>query len=132
MVFYVDSSAALKLVVRERGTAALRRWLQAEPRRLASALLLRTEVLRATRRVAPELLGRARQVIDGLALLALPPSTFERAALLEAVSLRRLDAIHLAAALELADELEGLLCYDEWLSQAAAAAGIAVVSPGWG
>ncbi len=130
MTFYVDSSAALKLVVEERGTQALRRWLRAEARQLASAILLKTEVMRATRRVAPELLGRARDVVDGIALLALTPPTFERASVLEPVGLRTLDAVHLAAALELADDLEGMLCYDERLASAAAAAGIAVHAPG--
>ncbi len=50
--------------------------------------------------------------------------------MLEPVGLRSLDAVHLAAALELADDLEGMLCYDERLAGAAAVAGIAVHAPG--
>ncbi len=43
--------------------------------------------------------------------------------------LRSLDAIHLAAALELGDELDGIVTYDERLSDAAALLGVAVISP---
>ena len=43
--------------------------------------------------------------------------------------LRSLDALHLAAAVELGDELDGIVTYDERLSQAASHHGIAVVAP---
>ena len=43
--------------------------------------------------------------------------------------LRTLDAIHLAAALTLGDELAGIVAYDERLAQAALALGIHVLAP---
>ncbi len=43
--------------------------------------------------------------------------------------LRSLDAIHLAAALDLGDDLEGLVTYDERLANAAMVNGVAVVAP---
>ncbi len=45
-------------------------------------------------------------------------------------TLRTLDAIHLASALSLGDALTSLVVYDRRLTEAAAAAGIEVVSPG--
>ena len=43
--------------------------------------------------------------------------------------LRSLDAIHLAAALELGDELDGIVSYDDRLSDAAELLGVAVIAP---
>lgn len=43
--------------------------------------------------------------------------------------LRSLDAIHLAAALELGDELEAVVTYDAHMSQAAEALGLPVAAP---
>lgn len=55
---------------------------------------------------------------------------FERAAFLEPLAMRSLDALHLAAALELGDELESIVTYDERLTSGAHALGIAVARPG--
>jgi uncharacterized protein len=44
--------------------------------------------------------------------------------------MRTLDAIHLAAALEIVLELEAFVTYDQRLADAAAAAGIPTVAPG--
>lgn len=96
---------------------------------VVSSDLLRTELLRATRRGAPEHMPRARAVLDAITLLSLPPATFDRAAALEPSEMRSLDAVPLAAALDLGDELEGIVTYDERLSAAAALHGITVIAP---
>jgi predicted nucleic acid-binding protein len=54
---------------------------------------------------------------------------FEGAGRLEPSGLRSLDAIHLAAALDLGDDLEGLVTYDDRLAEAAVSNGVAVVAP---
>lgn len=128
-MFYLDTSAALKLVVAERGSAALRRWLEAHGEHVFSSDLLRTELLQATRKAAPEQMVQARTVIDSMLLLRLTTSICERAATLEPDLLRSLDAMHLAAALEMEDELEGLVTYDQRLAAGASASGITVVAP---
>ena len=130
MAYYLDTSAAVKLVVAEAGSAALRSWLNDRHDEIFSSDLLRTELLRATRRGAPEEMQRARAVLDSIVLLSLPASTFERAADLDPETLRSLDAFHLAAALELGDELDGILTYDDRLAAPARARGIRVVAPG--
>ena len=72
---------------------------------------------------------QARAVLDSLILLTLPPAVFDRAAMLEPDLLRSLDSLHLAAALELGDELEGIVTYDHRLAAGARALGIHVVAP---
>jgi hypothetical protein len=129
-VFYLDTSAAAKLVVVEQGTAALRRWIASRDDRLFSSDLLRTELLRATRRAAPEQMVQARAVLDSLVLVTLSTAICERAAVLEPEVLRSLDALHLAAALEVGDELEGIVTYDQRLAIGAGALGIRVETPG--
>jgi len=128
-VFYLDTSAAAKLVVAEKGSTGLRRWVTSRDDRMFSSDLLRTELLRATRRTAPEQMVQARAVLDSLVLLTLSTSVCERAAILEPEVMRSLDALHLAAALEMGDELEGVVTYDQRLAAGAEALGISVVAP---
>jgi predicted nucleic acid-binding protein len=130
MAWYLDTSAAVKLVVAEAGTAGLVSWIREHEDAVVSSDLLRTELLRATRRGAPDRMPRARAVLDGLVLLAVPPSTFERAAELDPTELRSLDALQLAAALGLGDGLDGLVTYDERMAAGARRLGIQVLAPG--
>jgi hypothetical protein len=129
VAFYLDTSAAVKLVVSERGSTAMSRWASTHADEVVSSDLLRTELLRTTRRGAPEQMTRARAVLDSITLLNVSPATFERAADLEPPVLRSLDAIHLASALELGDELDGIVTYDGRLSEAAKMHGVVVVAP---
>ncbi|MHB8671151.1 MAG: PIN domain-containing protein [Acidimicrobiales bacterium] len=129
MAFYLDTSAAVKLVLAEARSAAMTRWARDHEGQIVSSDLLRTELLRSTRRGAPDLMPRARQILDSITLLGLPVVIFERAADLGPDLLRSLDALHLAAALELGDELDGLVTYDEHRAAAAALHGVAVLSP---
>ncbi len=129
MAHYFDTSALVKLVVAEAETSALQNWLAAAPIDPVASDLSRTELLRAVRRGAPDRLVRAREVLASLNLLSLTSEVFEEAARLEPDTLRSLDAIHLAAALTLGDELDGVVSYDTRLSEAATTLGIAVVMP---
>lgn len=130
MAYYLDTSAVVKLVVAETHTAALTAWVADQDDDLVSSDLLRTELLRATRRGAPHAMTRARGVLDALTVLTVPTATFERAASLEPDLLRSLDALHVAAALELGDELRGFVTYDARLTRAAELHGITVLAPG--
>ena len=135
MAFYLDTSAVVKLVVEEAGSAALRSWLEdggegGVAPEVVSSDLLRTELLRATRQGAPDQIARARSVLEAVPLLTLPSSVFDRAALLEPAGLRSLDAIHLASALDLGDDLEGIVTYDSRLGDGVRALGYRVVAPG--
>lgn len=129
MAFYLDTSAAVKLVVTEVGSLALRTWLRKATVPIVSSDLLRTELLRATRRGAPDQMQQARAVLDSVVLVTLSTALFERAGDLEPERLRSLDALHLAAALDLGDDLDGIITYDDRLSSAATALGISVIAP---
>lgn len=129
MAYYLDTSAAVKLVVAEAGSAALTRWLRRRSGDVVSSDLLRTELLRVTRRGAPQQMQQARMILDAVALFALTSTTFERAALVDPLELRSLDSIHLAAALELGADLEGIVTYDQRLGDAAIANGTTVIAP---
>ena len=128
-MFYLDTSAAVKLLFAERESTAMGRWWDAIGARVVSSDLLRTELLRVTRRVDPEQMTQARALLDSLTLLKLSTTLCERAAMLDPVVLRSLDALHLAAALELGDDLEGVVTYDRRLAGASRALGIRAVAP---
>ena len=110
-------------------TAALRDWLETQPQPLLSCDLTRTEMLRTVRVVAPDRIVMARLVLDSLVLMEVTSEVFEAAGRLEADGLRSLDAVHLAAALDLGDDLDNLVTYDERLAGAAETYGIAVIAP---
>ena len=94
-----------------------------------SSDLLRTELLRATRRGAPDQVQQARAVLDSVALISISTAVFEYAGTIEPDLLRSLDTLHLAAAIDLGDDLEGIVTYDGRLAAAAASLGIAVIAP---
>ena len=92
-VAYLDASAAVKLLMQEPETAALRRRLQTWPER-ASAALLRVELLRTIRRAGlPRLFADARRQLASIHLIRLDDDLLDRAAELEPPSMRSLDAI---------------------------------------
>lgn len=72
---------------------------------------------------------QARTVLDSITLITVATTTFEEAGRLDPTVLRTLDAVHLAAALELGDDLESMVTYDDRLAHAARANGILVTSP---
>lgn len=94
-----------------------------------SNVLARTELGRAVRRVAPQHAGSVRDVLSRVVTLRITTDVCERAARLGPATMRGLDAIHLANALLLGDELEGVLPYDERLAAAAESAGLPVLAP---
>ena len=128
---YLDSSALVKLVVKERESDALRAWTALHPAAVTSALSV-AEVRRAVGRLTPRarLSDRARLVLDGVALLGLDQDILEKAAGLAPAELRTLDAIHIASALTLGKDLLAFVTYDERQLAAAGKAGLPLVQPG--
>ena len=129
-LLYVDSSAILKIVVSEPESKALLELLGHWPVRVSSELA-RTEVLRALRRVdvtAAEF-RRGQKVLDRIGLVPVDSRVLSDAAMLKPVSLRSLDAIHLATAISLRGDLAAIVTYDARLFVAAAASKLTVWSP---
>lgn len=128
-MIYLDTSAAIKLVLPEAETAALELWITERagvPR--VSSRLLRIEMLRSVARTAPERMGRANVVLSSVALISMDDIAPTAEVIGDRV-LRSLDAIHLATAHELRTELTALVCYDKRLGDAARALGLPVEAP---
>jgi hypothetical protein len=125
---YLDASAIVKLIVREPESEALERWLGAGREEIVSCALVRTEVVRAAAALGPEAVLRARRLLDRLDLIVLDDELLDLAGEL-VEPLRSLDAIHVAAALELGEELEAFVTYDRQMTRAAEALGVPVVAP---
>ena len=125
---YLDSSAIVKLIVTEAESRALRRYLRTEPQR-ASCALAKVEVVRAVRPHGSAATTRARQLLRRLDLVQLDDELLDCAATLNGGVLRSLDAIHLAAAQALGDELAAIVTYDERMAAAAERLGLVVQAP---
>ena len=130
MIRYIDTSAALKLLIEERESASLAADLEQSARRgdrLVSSLLLFTELHCAGSRRGSFDPAAVNAVLDGLDLIDVDRSDLLRAGS-SSWGLRSGDAIHLAVALRL--EAQELVAYDEDLLAASQRAGLAVVRPG--
>lgn len=129
---YLDASAIVKLVADEPESAALRAWVL-EQSRLVTNRISSVEVVRALRRKGAQgsrrALGAVQAAFQSVAILELDAAVAERAANLVPPTLRSLDAVHLASALSLADEVDVLVTYDQRLADAARAASLTVVAP---
>lgn len=128
MATYLDSSAIVKLVVRETESLTLRRYLRRR-RPLVSSALARTEVLRALLPAGNEALIRGRAVLQRIDLIRVNDRILNAAGVMDPPELRSLDAIHLATARELGAELSALITYDDRMAAAARQMGIQIVQP---
>lgn len=128
MATYLDSSAIVKLAVREPESLALRRYLRRRQPVVSSALA-RTEVLRALLQAGDEAMARGRSVLQRLDLIRVSDRLLNAAGVFGPPELRSLDAIHLATAKELGDELGALVTYDDRMVTVAKRLGYRVVQP---
>ncbi len=125
---YLDSSAIVKLVVREPESAALRRYLR-HRRPLISSALARTEVARALLLLGPDVVAQGQEVLTRFDLARVNDSVLSAAGSMLPVNIRSLDAIHLATAQRLGADLARIVTYDERMSLAAQTLGLAVAAP---
>lgn len=119
----------MKLPLEEEGHSALLEEL-AEWDGYVSSTLLAVESIRACARYGPEYAADAREWLVGLALLPLDDMVMNEATALGPTPLRSLDALHLATALSIRDDLGVFVAYDDRLATAAADQGLPVVQPG--
>ena len=126
---YLDSSAFVKVVVRERGSAALRAFLAGSDARRVSSALLRTEAVRAARDLGPDALAAVREGIRRIDLIGIDDRILDVAGSLPPGVLRTLDAIHIASALAVGDDLDTIVTYDERMVAAARLVGLPTVTP---
>ena len=117
----------MKLAVEETESAALLEAIAGHGPYLTS-VVGEIETLRACRR-AEVPFEQVDELRAGLVVVALDDEVRQLASEVGSPTLRTLDAIHLATALSLGEDLDSLVTYDLRLAQAAADASIPVISP---
>lgn len=123
---YVDTSAAMKLVVVETESEALAAALSAD-RRLVASSLIHTEMHCAAGRHPDDVNAtNVQRVLNAFNLADLTRGDMIAAG--THTPLRTNDAIHLAVAIRLG--VDELVTYDAELAEAASAAGLIVFAPG--
>jgi predicted nucleic acid-binding protein len=127
LVIYLDTSAFVKTVWNEVESAALGEKIgNAE---LVSSALLSVEARRSTLRVGAHFMPRTDLLLREVTLVELTPSLLESAGRLPDPMLRSLDAVHVATALLVRDEVDVVISYDRRMLAAAAAHGLPTAAP---
>lgn len=128
--YYIDTSAALKLLADESHSQPLAQFYDAHAGAgWVSSTLLRVELMRAVRRAMPAAIPDARQLLLAFDYVSIGEDVIDTAINEPDRRLRSLDAIHLASARLLLPELDGFVTYDDRLAAAATTAGMSVVDP---
>jgi predicted nucleic acid-binding protein len=125
---YLDSSGLVKLVLPEAESAALEEYLGPRPSSISCGLV-QVEVVRAVRRQGADAVAEARRLLARIERIDVDEPLLRAAADLDQPSLRSLDAIHVAAALSLGEDLAELITYDRRMGEAASTLGLTVVAP---
>jgi uncharacterized protein len=130
-MIYLDTSAFFKLVKDDEVEGpAIRTYLRDTPSpHLVSSTLITIEARRGTLRTSPRNLPRVDLLLSDIVTIPMSEPVIESASRLPDPLLRSLDAIHLATALLIREDVDTLLTYDDRLAAAARARGIEVASP---
>ncbi|WP_413248706.1 type II toxin-antitoxin system VapC family toxin [Sinomonas flava] len=126
-LWYLDTSAALKLVIEEPESAALAMAIDGAGAELAACRLLETEMRRAAQRVSGLHQDAVTAFLDTVDIYEMTAPLFRQAGLIPGTMLRSLDALHLAAAISL--DVEAIATFDVRLAEASRDAGLAVIRP---
>lgn len=125
---YLDSSAIVKLAVREPESDSLRRHLRRR-RSLITSALARTEVLRALLPGGENVVDAGRRVLSRIDIVRINDHVLNQAGTLLPTELRSLDAIHLSTAARIGVDLGEIITYDDRMAGAARQMGYKVSSP---
>lgn len=125
----------MKLVRSEVYSNDLSAWLgQRRHAVKLSSVVIEVELIRVTRRSAPEQLQRAADVLRGIGTVTLSPAVIGRASAYTDANLRSLDAIHMATAEHVrtvsTETLDAFVAYDDRLLTAARSVGLPTAAPG--
>jgi uncharacterized protein len=122
---YLDTSAAVKLLVEEPESVALAQYLDQPNVETVACLLLETELRRfAGRHAIPQ--QELTAILDTISLYDMPHSLYYEAGILPGRHIRSLDALHLVAAVRL--ETDVIVSYDNRLQEAAAELGLEILA----
>ena len=126
MRYYIDTSAAAKLLIQEPETIALYDLLDSSQPHLVSCYLLETELRRAAQNHGLSQVA-VSTLLDDIDLYEVSPQVFRSAGLLATPGLRSLDAIHLASATRLG--IDAVITYDKRMTDGAHDLGYPVLAP---
>ena len=126
-VWYLDTSAALKLLIEEPESPALAQTVDREQPDLVAGWLLETELRRAAQRLPALGMDVVSEFLAGVSLYEMPGSLFREAGILPGETLRSVDALHLAVAVRIGVDM--VLNYDVRMADAARILGLTVLSP---
>lgn len=127
-MWFLDSSAILKLIVDEPESKTLRKFI---PEHKMASRLSRLEVLRNVHRIDPKKVSRAREKLDGISYVEINAPVLKNAEEIAlAMEIKSLDAIQAGSALFLKDSIAGVISYDKILNRALKSLGIEVYAPG--
>ena len=128
MSWYLDSSAILKYVFAEPERPAMVKALTSQA---ISSELARLEVKRAVFRINPKDIELANEELSRINFVSISNQVLTVAeSFTGSVTLATLDAIHVATAITLGHQIEGIITYDKQMIANAAVMGIKVLSPG--
>jgi predicted nucleic acid-binding protein len=128
MALYMDSSALVKLVIRETGSDQLRGFIGDQE--MVTSQISRVELVRAVARSQPDSVEAALDLLGELTLVAVNRVIASRAAWVPPPALRSLDALHVASASVMRDSLDAFVTYDHRMIDAGRIAGLRIASPG--
>ena len=111
-MFYLDSSALVKLVVSEEETPALSHFLDQPGIPVVTSALARVEIARAARRSHEDHSAEVARVLSSVDQISLSQTLLDEAGQVEPPTLRSLDAIHLVSAQRIAADLVAFIAYD--------------------
>ena len=127
-VWYLDTSAALKLLIEEAESPALAEAVDSEQPDLVASWLLEAELRRAAQGLGMLGMAAISDFLTGVSLYEMPGSSLREAGILPGETLRSLDALHLAAAVRVGVDL--VLTHDERMAESAQQLRLRVLSPG--
>lgn len=107
----------------------MRAFLAGSKARRVSSAIVRTEAMRAVRHLGPEALATVRDGLRRIDLVGIDDRILDAAGILEPRIVRTLDAIHLATALAIGDDLDAVVTYDDRMADAAKLLGLRVARP---
>jgi predicted nucleic acid-binding protein len=126
---YIDASAFVKLFSAEPESDAMTEAFDREFPLVVASEILAVEAFRAALRLDGGAPAEVSRLLRRVALRPLSRETREDAYRIGKPSLRALDAIHLATAASLEEEVDSIFTYDKRLGEAAADMGLRVLAP---
>jgi uncharacterized protein len=127
-MWYCDTSALVKLLVRENESPALKKFL--EGKEIVTSAITRVEMMRVVTLADPLLVPQTKNFLDYLEFIPVNQNVIRTAEDFDSsIRLRTLDALHFATILTVNDGIDGVITYDRKLAEAIDQIGQKVAAP---